>query len=164
MLQQYLGEEPFRRGITDYLNRHAYANTETEDLWNALEAATGQPVRRIADSWILQPGHPVIGVDLSADGSTLRLTQSGFRYLGGYDEALWSVPLLLRWADAEGEHTSEVLLEGDSTEIGSPGRSNGSWSTEPAADSSECATASRSAGRSRPGQPRSSARSNAMGW
>src|SRR3546814_3237172 len=50
MLEQYLGEEAFREGIRRYMKAHRYANTETTDLWDAIEEATGEPVRRIMDS------------------------------------------------------------------------------------------------------------------
>ena len=58
MLEQYLGEDAFRAGIRHYLANHQYGNTETTDLWDAIEEATGEPVRRIMDSWIFQGGHP----------------------------------------------------------------------------------------------------------
>jgi puromycin-sensitive aminopeptidase len=54
MLEQYLGAEEFRRGVSHYLRKHAYANTETSDLWDAIEETSGQPVRRVMDSWIWQ--------------------------------------------------------------------------------------------------------------
>ena len=38
MLEQYLGEDAFRDGIRHYLSMHQYANTETTDLWDAIEA------------------------------------------------------------------------------------------------------------------------------
>ena len=41
---------------------HDYGNTETTDLWDAIEEATGEPVRRIMDSWIFQGGHPEVAV------------------------------------------------------------------------------------------------------
>ena len=50
MLEQYLGAERFQAGIRRYMARHQYGNTETSDLWDALEAETGEPVRRIAES------------------------------------------------------------------------------------------------------------------
>ena len=37
MLEQWLGPEVFRDGIRTYLAAHAYGNTETHDLWDALE-------------------------------------------------------------------------------------------------------------------------------
>jgi puromycin-sensitive aminopeptidase len=131
MLEQYLGEDAFRTGIRRYLSDHAYGNTETTDLWDALEEATGEPVRRIMDSWIFQGGFPVITVDLLDDGGTLRLSQHRFGYAGdlgeGDDEPLpadddvthWSVPVIFtQRSTRDGVVTFEkVLVEGDSTDI-----------------------------------------------
>ena len=58
MLEQYLGDDAFRDGIRLYLRRHAYANAETTDLWDALEESTHQPARALMDSWIFQAGYP----------------------------------------------------------------------------------------------------------
>ena len=58
MLERWLGADAFRAGVRGYLDRYQLSNTETTDLWDALEAATGEPVRRIMDSWIFQPGFP----------------------------------------------------------------------------------------------------------
>jgi puromycin-sensitive aminopeptidase len=118
MLEQYLGEPTFKAGISTYLTTHAYGNTETSDLWDALEAASGQPVRRVADSWIFQGGHPIVTVERSDDPTALKLWQRPFRYVGGDDPARWSVPIGLRWADADGAtHEIDVLLESDETTI-----------------------------------------------
>ena len=73
MLEQYLGEERFRDGIRHYLAKHSYGNTETSDLWDALEAATGEPVRRIMDTWIWQGGYPLVTVRPTDDGQRLVL-------------------------------------------------------------------------------------------
>src|SRR3546814_20233780 len=80
MLEQYLGEEAFREGIRRYMKAHRYANTETTDLWDAIEEATGEPVRRIMDSWIFQDGPPLVRVALRADGQVLHLSQESFQY------------------------------------------------------------------------------------
>ena len=74
MLQQFLGEDTFRDGIRLYLKKHAYANTVTTDLWDALEEASGQPVRQIMNTWILQGGHPQITLENGV------LTQAPFAY------------------------------------------------------------------------------------
>ena len=67
MLERWLGADAFRAGVRHYLDRYQLANTETTDLWDALEEATGKPVRRIMDSWIFQPGFPVVRADDGAD-------------------------------------------------------------------------------------------------
>ena len=60
MLEQYLGPDTFRAGISSYVGKHAYANAETTDLWDAIEESARQPVRTMMDSWVFQPGHPLI--------------------------------------------------------------------------------------------------------
>ena len=78
MLEQYLGPEQFRKGVSHYLRTHAYGNTETSDLWDALEETTGEPVRRLMDSWIWQPGYPLVSASL--DGEELVLRQQRFAF------------------------------------------------------------------------------------
>ena len=93
MLEQYLGENVFREGIRAYLRKHAYANTVTDDLWDALEAASGEPVGTIMHQWIYQGGLPDIHVTRA--GGRYLLQQYQFRYLGDAD-GRWKVPLLYR--------------------------------------------------------------------
>ncbi|HUV58342.1 MAG TPA: M1 family metallopeptidase [Acidimicrobiales bacterium] len=107
MLEQYLGATTFRDGIRAYLNRHAYANAVTKDLWSALEAASGQPVGEIMDTWILQGGFPLVHVD----GATV--TQEPFSYLPAAGPSAigrqWKIPLLVRPLD--GGAVSKQLLD-----------------------------------------------------
>jgi len=111
MLERYLGEGPFREGIRRYLKEHAGGNTETSDLWDAIEAATGEPVRRIMDSWIWQGGYPLI--DVEPEGGSLRLTQERFRYASGDDGTRWDAPLLVRQSSGDRAVTRAVLVERD---------------------------------------------------
>jgi puromycin-sensitive aminopeptidase len=120
MLEQYLGEEGFRAGIRLYLKAREYGNAETTDLWDAIEEATGEPVRRIMDTWIFQGGHPIVSA--SADGDRLTLSQKRFRFLPDDGEATWAVPLLVA---VPGGDPVTVLLDGASTTIDLPGASAG---------------------------------------
>ena len=122
MLEQYLGEDRFRAGIRAYMAAHRYGNTETTDLWDAIEDASGEPVRRIMDSWIFQGGHPLVSVATAADGRVLRFSQERFRYLPDpTDDARWSIPLHLRYGTATGEVVTTALLEGDELELDAGG-------------------------------------------
>ena len=112
MLEQYLGAERFRDGIRHYLTTHAYGNTETSDLWDAIEAATGEPVRRVMDSWIWQGGFPL--VTATAAGDSLRLSQRRFLFAGDDDGSRWAVPLHVRQTAGEASE-SKLLLEGEET-------------------------------------------------
>jgi puromycin-sensitive aminopeptidase len=96
MLEQYLGADVFRAGIVRYIADHQYGNTETTDLWDAIEAVAGEPVRAIMDSWIFQGGYPVVSVEPGPHTNELALSQRRFRYVEHDDPTLWQVPVLLR--------------------------------------------------------------------
>ncbi len=95
MFEQYLGEEVFRRGISRYLHRHAFGNTDTADLWNALEQTSGEPVGTIAHSWIFDEGFPQVQVETGEGGVVM--SRQRFTYLGAPD-GRWKVPVLYRGA------------------------------------------------------------------
>ncbi|MDQ6614578.1 MAG: M1 family metallopeptidase, partial [Actinomycetota bacterium] len=120
MLEQYLGPEPFRQGISRYLTEHSYGNTETTDLWDAIEAASGEPARAVMDSWIFQGGYPLVSVDLSPDGEYLTLSQRRFLYRGDDNGERWQVPINLRLSAGGQVKTARLLLSDPSTEIAIP--------------------------------------------
>ncbi len=112
MLEQYLGEERFREGVSHYLRTHAYGNTDTSDLWDAIEHTSGEPVRRIMDSWIWQPGYPLVSV--RADGDELVLDQRRFTFdADNIGDSLWAIPISIR----QGDTTSRVLLDTDQVRL-----------------------------------------------
>jgi puromycin-sensitive aminopeptidase len=102
MLEQYIGPEVFRDGVRTYLKAHAYANTVTTDLWDALEEASGEPVRDVMNTFILQGGHPLV----SLRGETLE--QQPFSYgeaPDGVESAIgrdWNVPVAVRALPLDG--------------------------------------------------------------
>jgi puromycin-sensitive aminopeptidase len=115
MLERYLGAQPFRDGIRLYLARHAYGNTETHDLWNDIEEASGEPVRRIMDQWIWQGGYPLLTVTPDPDG--IHITQRRFLADGGSDHAVWDVPLRVR---VLGGDERSVLVPADGATVAVP--------------------------------------------
>ena len=120
MLEQYLGEERFRAGVSHYLTKHSYGNTETNDLWDAIEETIstdgGQnvPVRRLMDSWIWQAGYPLVSARL--DGTQLVLEQRHFTYDNAPDATQWIVPIHIR----NGNESMKVLLEDVRTTVTLP--------------------------------------------
>ncbi len=115
MLEQYLGEDAFRAGIRSYLRQHQYANTDTTDLWDAIDAVTDEPVRRLMDSWIFQGGFPLVHVEPTSTG--IRLRQERFTYLGGTSSTRWLVPVVLRSGGGGAQQLQKVLLEGEHLDV-----------------------------------------------
>jgi puromycin-sensitive aminopeptidase len=114
MLEQYLGADRFRDGIRKYLADHRFGNTETHDLWDAIEAATGEPVRRIMDGWIWQGGYPMVAA--SRANGEVQLSQRRFTLSGEEQDGVWDVPLLVR----AGGRTTPVLVEPAGARVSAP--------------------------------------------
>jgi len=116
MIEAWLGEVPFREGIRLYMGRFARGNAVADDLWSALQEASGQPVLELATSWIRQPGYPL--VSLTRDGSKVRLAQRRFLSEPGAEApGLWPVPVVLRFADDRGIHDQRLLLREADAEV-----------------------------------------------
>ncbi len=116
MLEGFLGEETFRRGIRSYMKAHAYENATTADLWRALGEASGEGVPDLMDTWVKQTGFPLLKatVDRQAGGPHLHLAQRRFLYehLHGKeedDDTRWLVPVVTQTAG--GKVTSRFLLD-----------------------------------------------------
>jgi aminopeptidase N len=94
MLYSYLGPDAFRTGLQYYLTKHMWANTETADLWAALEEASEKPVRTFMAAWTSQPGFPIIKA--MVDDGKIELTQQRF-YTNPHhnvtESLVWPVPL-----------------------------------------------------------------------
>jgi aminopeptidase N len=102
MLEAYLGPDTFRDGIRRYIKAHAFSNATTADLWDALSAASGKQVGRIAADWTEQAGFPLVSVAAACDAGkrTISLSQRRFFLSAPPDRKLesvhWSVPLQIR--------------------------------------------------------------------
>jgi aminopeptidase N len=72
MLYHYLGKKAFRDGLRYYLKEHSYANTDTVDLWDALEKISLKPVKEFMAAWIEQPGFPLLHATLDEHQATFR--------------------------------------------------------------------------------------------
>ncbi|MBF1033473.1 MAG: M1 family metallopeptidase, partial [Candidatus Nanosynbacter sp.] len=94
MVRKLIGEEAFRAGLKSYFEKFAYKNTVGNDLWQELELASGQPIVNLMNTWISQPGLPVVSVSNSHD--TAILSQERF-FIGEHQpsDALWPIPLFV---------------------------------------------------------------------
>ena len=120
MLENYLGEQAFRDGIRSYMAAHAYSNSTTADLWQALERAAGKPVTNIAASFTEQDGVPLVIAETAChgDSQTMSLRQDRFVIAPSAAAALpsrnWQIPLAV--GPLQGRQPEQMLLRGN-TEI-----------------------------------------------
>lgn len=100
MISSYLGEDIFLEGVRQYLKKHAYGNTKTDDLWASLSAASGKPVHEVMTTWTKEVGYPVLTVTENEKDSTIHVKQNRFLRTGDVkpeeDKVLYPVFLGLR--------------------------------------------------------------------
>ena len=97
MIEEYVGAERFRDGIRAYVRAHAYRNADSMELWDAIETASGRPMRAIAEDFTFRAGVPLVSVEpgeCARGERTVSVMQSRF----ALDEAsraplLWHVPV-----------------------------------------------------------------------
>ncbi len=121
MLEDYLGFEPFRQGMRLYMQRHAYGNTTTADLWQALAEASHQPVAQIASGWTEQPGFPIVIATVADDQLTLR--QQRFSLDEADPEPLqWTIPITVASLDHLNHPSTHLLLPNEPLTLEWPAR------------------------------------------
>ena len=105
MIEAYIGEDAFEKGVRQYLSNHAYSNATGNDLWNALETTSNKKVQKIMSGWIQQPGYPMLTVE-EKEGK-LTLHQERFLISGVPEEGVWPMPITL---EING-HSQSILMD-----------------------------------------------------
>ncbi len=93
MVRALLGDRALREGLKNYFAAHKYSNATGADLWKALGDASGLNIGKIMNSWLEQPGYPVVTAKINDDGD-LVLSQKQFFIGDGKDvDREWQIPL-----------------------------------------------------------------------
>lgn len=115
MVEGVLGKEKFREGLRLYMQRHAYGNTKTSDLWAAWTEVSSIDVVELMASWTQQMGYPYLKVveEKWADNEvTVTLEQNWFLSDGSTtaEDAgkLWSIPL---FATSQSTSSKAVIMK-----------------------------------------------------
>jgi aminopeptidase N len=61
----------FQKALASYIRKYAYSNANMEDLWDLLEAETGEQFKDTMSAWTKKLGYPVINVKLEGKGIQL---------------------------------------------------------------------------------------------
>ena len=110
MIEDFVSKDKFQEGLHLFLSKHAYDTASSDDLWNALEETSKKPISKLMESWVLQPGYPLITVQ--RDGETkLKFTQERFVFLGNNDTLHWMVPIPILLFTIKGEVKKQFFLE-----------------------------------------------------
>jgi aminopeptidase N len=116
MLEAFAGEDVWRTGIRAYMKAHAHGNTQTDDLWKAVEGAGAKGLVTVAHDFTSQPGIPLVtveGAQCKGGTTTLSLSQGEYsRDMKDKTPLGWHVPVIARTLGGE---THQTILQGKGT-------------------------------------------------
>ncbi|KRL33271.1 M1 family metallopeptidase [Liquorilactobacillus uvarum] len=112
MVRALIGDDALRAGLKNYFATHQFNNATGADLWSALGDASGIDVGAIMNSWLEQPGYPV--VTASVNDGQLVIEQQQF-FIGKAQEAgrQWQIPLNSNYETAPAILTAKKVALGD---------------------------------------------------
>ncbi len=95
MINAFITDDVFRKGINLYLENFKYRNAEGSDLWEFMGKVSDLPVREVMGSFIRQVGYPLITV--REEDTKIVMEQSRFLLNGKEGENLWKIPLTIKY-------------------------------------------------------------------
>ncbi|MGB6648691.1 MAG: M1 family metallopeptidase, partial [Bacteroidota bacterium] len=100
MMMHTFGEEAYRRVVKHYLQKHAYGNVETNDLYQAYQDMLGLSPQKFFEQWLYRGGEPHYQVeyrDLTDTRAGARQTLLTVRQVHLRDDlvGLFSMPLVI---------------------------------------------------------------------
>lgn len=126
MIESFLGVDAFRQGVRAYLQKYRETNATADDFWRELSTASGQAVAELANSWIRQPGHPVIELTSSfgADGIEIQARQARFfadpERAGSAGTTLWAIPVVWKYGTSDGVEEKRTVFSDAKTTVHLP--------------------------------------------
>src|SRR5262245_2296562 len=100
MVEAYVGRDVFREAVGSYLRKYSYANAAAEDFWNEITRVSGKPVDRLMQSYVDQPGAPVLSVASQCMGSSTDIELKQERFVGRPGARamphVWTLPTCLK--------------------------------------------------------------------
>ncbi|MEC7823906.1 MAG: M1 family metallopeptidase, partial [Pseudomonadota bacterium] len=105
MIESLIGTDNFRTGIRAYMKKHAWGNTQADDLWAALDKVSDFNLSAMMKAYLEQPGYPLI--EVASDGS---VSQQRYHYAGAkVDAQNWAVPLNISYKK-DGKISREIVF------------------------------------------------------
>jgi aminopeptidase N len=102
MVEGDVGQDVFRNGVNSYLAKYSYANATSEDFWKEITQVSHQPVDRIMESFVKQPGVPLVTLKTTCNDGKTKVTLSQQRYFSDRtifeagSKEQWQIPVCLK--------------------------------------------------------------------
>ena len=99
MFENFLGTATFREGVRLHMRKFAHGTADTDDFIRSLTEASKKPeVAQAIETFLNQPGLPLVSVETACNGKDLDVTlkQSPYGATSKSDARIWSVPVCMR--------------------------------------------------------------------
>ena len=115
MFESWIGPETFRKGVRLYLNQHAWGNATTPEFLAAISTAAGRDIAPAFNTFLDQPGVPLVSVKIDCGSGTPKLDLAQRRSLpigSPADSATerWQVPVCVKYASDGTSHRQCMLF------------------------------------------------------
>lgn len=150
MLENFIGEEEFKKIIQKYILKFADGHSTGEELFELLEKESiEQPISSLIKSWIRRPGYPLVKAELidnsqnsSEDETSIILSQQQFFSRKSFSindkpldndinlnrpDNVWKIPMVIRYEDVEGQKELKMNLDSMEKKIVLPSKSKIQW-------------------------------------
>ena len=104
MLEHWVGSDKFVSALRKYLAAHAWGNADAGEFVADLRTNLGREVATVMQSFIDQPGLPIVTSAVRCDGAKAHVTLTQKRFFntseaasGVVSSALWTVPVCMKW-------------------------------------------------------------------
>ncbi|MXN78974.1 peptidase M1 [Burkholderia sp. 4701] len=114
-IENFVGEQPLRSGLQQYLTDYSFGNGTPKRLWDAVSKSTSQAVGPIGDSYTRQTGVPLVTLDTQCDltknQTIVTLKQQPFPNKNPYPGTQWTVPITLAYGQGLANRTTYALKD-----------------------------------------------------
>jgi aminopeptidase N len=128
MVEGDVSEDVFRKGVNSYLAKYSYSNATSENFWDEITQVSHQPVDRIMETFVKQPGVPLVTLRTVCEGGKTKVTLSQQRYFSDRvtfeagSKERWQVPVCLKTGKDEkcqllSSQEQQVIVPGCGTAV-----------------------------------------------
>lgn len=130
MLERWMGEDAFQKGVRSYIKAHLQKNATAADLFSALKQSSGKDAEHVAKGFVDQPGVPLVHAELVCEkgkAPRVKLHQERFRpkpasaHENTGDPAgtkpRWVIPVCVSYEGAKANAPACTLMEQETGEL-----------------------------------------------
>ncbi len=114
MFERYVGAEAFQKGLSHYLQKHAYGTADLDSFLLALGEGSGKDLSASWRTFLTQAGVPKLDVLPRCEGGKGQLSLQQSRYLPagsrGSPDVVWQLPVCVRYGVGKAVHEACTLL------------------------------------------------------